>query len=311
MGPNTNSARNLLGDYSHFAHIEALLEQGGFGTEVPEGLEALDETQGIATILEAIRKSAGPATEVRYSAGCGLLDGDDAGLAAAVEAAIGADVAIVVVGERSGLTDDCISGEARDRLEIGLPGRQSELVAAVAATGTPVVLVMVAGRPLAIEADAGRSAAVLHAWVPGEAGAGAIADVLFGRVNPGGKLPITVPRHVGQVPIYYGHKPSGGRSHWKSDYVDGSHKPLWPFGFGLSYTTFRVDNLRLDRESVPVDGEFEASIDVTNTALAKATKWFSCTCGTRKPASRAQRSSSVASSGSGWRPASAGRLPSA
>jgi beta-glucosidase len=265
IGPNADSGRNLLGDYSHIVHIEALLEQGGFGTEVPADLEAIDDLSFIKTVLGAIRESVGPATQVRFAAGCGLLDGDDAGIAAAVQAARGADVAIVVVGERSGLTDDCISGEARDRLEIGLPGRQSELVAAVAATGTPVVLVMIAGRPLAIEADAARVAAVLHAWVPGEEGAGAVADVLFGRVNPGGKLPISVPRHVGQIPIYYGHKPSGGRSHWKAKYVDGSNEPLWPFGFGLSYTTFRVDNLRLDRDSVPVDGEFSATVDVENT----------------------------------------------
>ena len=265
IGPNADSGRNLLGDYSHIVHIEALLEQGGFGTEVPEDLEAIDDLGFIKTILGAIREGVEPATKVRFAAGCGLLDGNGAGIEEAVKAATGADVAIVVVGERSGLTDDCISGEARDRLEIGLPGRQSELVAAVAATGTPVVLVLVAGRPLSVEADAAVASAVLHAWVPGEEGAGAVADVLFGRTNPGGKLPITVPRHVGQVPIYYGHKPSGGRSHLKATYVDGSNEPLWPFGFGLSYTTFRVDNLRLNRDSVPVDGEFEATVDVENT----------------------------------------------
>ncbi len=265
IGPNADSGRNLLGDYSHIVHIEALLEQGGFGTEVPEDLEAIDDLTSLETVLQAVRRSVGPATEVRYAEGCGLDNGDDVGMRDAIKAASGADVAIVVVGERSGLTDDCISGEARDRLEIGLPGRQGELVEAVAATGTPVVLVMIAGRPLAIAADAARSAAVVHAWVPGEAGAIAVADVLFGRFNPGGKLPITVPRHVGQIPIYYGHKPSGGRSHWKAKYVDGSNEPLWPFGFGLSYTTFRVDNLRLDRDSIPVDGEFAATVDVVNT----------------------------------------------
>ena len=149
-------------------------------------------------------------------------------------------MAILVLGERSGLTAQCTCGETRDRCELGLPGRQAELVAAVAATGTPVVIVLVSGRPLAIPREAALAAAVLHAWVPGEAGPQAIAEVLFGDVSPGGKLPVTVPRHVGQVPLYYAHKPSGGRSLWHQDYVDGSHLPLWPFGHGLSYSRFEL-----------------------------------------------------------------------
>lgn len=123
---------------------------------------------------------------------------------------------------------------------------------------------LVAGRPLAVESAAAASAAVIHAWVPGEEGPEAVADVLFGAANPGGKLPITVPRQVGQIPIYYGHKPSGGRSNWKGPYVDGSNEPLWPFGFGLSYTRFEVRNLRLDRRTVAIDGVFEASVEVAN-----------------------------------------------
>ena len=181
--PKRGLGQNLLGDYSHIVHIEALLEQGGFGTEVPEDLEATDDLTSLETILQAVRGSVGPATKVRYAEGCGLDNGDDVGMRDAIKAASGADVAIVVVGERSGLTDDCLSGEARDRLEIGLPGRQGELVAAVAATGTPVVLVMVAGRPLAIEAEAALSAAVLHAWVPGEGGAGAVASYNSAIIN--------------------------------------------------------------------------------------------------------------------------------
>jgi beta-glucosidase len=263
IGPNADSARNLLGDYAHAAHIEALLENA-FGTVVPDGLEVADELAGYATVLDAIKGRFGSATQVRFAAGCGILDGDDDGIHAAVVAARGADVAIVVVGERSGLTRDCTCGETRDRLDIGLPGRQAELVAAVAATGTPVVLVLVAGRPLAIEPEAAQVAAIVHAWVPGEEGPEALADVLFGVINPGGKLPITVPRHVGQIPIYYGHKPSGGKSNWNGPYVDGSNEPLWPFGFGLSYTQFEVRNLRVDRQTVPIDGEFEVSVEVAN-----------------------------------------------
>jgi beta-glucosidase len=264
IGPNADSARNLLGDYAHVAHIEALLEMGGFGSELPEGLTVADELAGKATMLDAIRGRFDASTEVRYAQGCGIMDGDDQGIQAAVEAAQGAEVAIVVVGERSGLTRDCTCGEARDRMNIGLPGRQNELVTAVASTGTPVVLVMVAGRPLAIESAAAACAAIVHAWVPGEEGPEALSDVLFGAANPGGKLPITVPRDSGQIPIYYGHKPSGGKSNWQGPYVDGSNEPLWPFGFGLSYTRFEVRDLRLDRQSVPIDGEFEASVVVAN-----------------------------------------------
>ena len=264
IGPNADSARNLLGDYAHAAHIEALLEMGGFGTALPDGLTVVDELAGRATILDAIRGRFDGSTELRFAAGCGIMDGDDAGIQAAVDAARGADMAIVVVGERSGLTKDCTCGEARDRMDIGLPGRQNELVLAVAATGTPVVLVLVAGRPLAVESAAAKCAAIVHAWVPGEEGPEAIADILFGAANPGGKLPITVPRHSGQIPIYYGHKPSGGKSNWQGPYVDGSNEPLWPFGFGLSYTRFEIRDLALDRPSLAVDGEFEASVVVAN-----------------------------------------------
>jgi beta-glucosidase len=264
IGPNANSARHLQGDYAHQVHIEFLLQQGGFGAQIPEGLAATDELAGRGTILDAIRARMGATTEVRYAPGCGILDGDDDGIRAAVAAARGADVAIVVVGERSGLTRACTCGEGRDRMAIGLPGRQEELVAAVAATATPVVLVLVAGRPLAIESAAAASAAVVHAWVPGEEGHEGLADVLLGRANPGAKLPVTVPRHVGQVPIFYAHKPSGGKSHWGGPYVDGSNLPLWPFGFGLSYTRFEIGDLCLDRRSVAVGGTIEISVQVAN-----------------------------------------------
>jgi len=264
IGPSADSARNMLGDYAHAAHIEALIEMGGFGSSVPDWLKVEDELSGNKTILSAIRERLGASAEALYAPGCGITGGHDAEIDAAVAAAAAAELAIVVVGDKSGLTEDCTCGESRDRMDIGLPGRQSELVAAVARTGTPVVLVLISGRPLAIESEASVAAAVLHAWVPGEEGPEAIADVLFGAVNPGGKLPMSVPRHSGQIPIYYGHKPSGGRSNWKGPYADGSNEPLWPFGFGLSYTQFEVRNLKLDRTSVPIDGSFEVTVEVAN-----------------------------------------------
>jgi beta-glucosidase len=201
---------------------------------------------------------------VRYARGADLQAGTDAQIAEAVEAARGADVAIVVLGERSGLTPECTCGESRDRWDLGLLGRQSELLHAVADTGTPVVLLLLAGRPQAIEAEAGRCAAILQAWLPGDLGAAAIADVLLGVTSPGGKLPVTMPRHVGQIPIYHGHKPSGGRSAWRDTYVDGSNQPLWPFGFGLSYSRFRIDDLVVEEPEMATDGSVTAHVRVTN-----------------------------------------------
>ncbi len=269
IGPSADSARNLQGDYSHLVHIESLIEgrtRAHFAVVSDPGeLDVNGLLEGIPTVLDAIRERAGADSIVRHAPGSGLMDGTDEEVASAVEAATAADVAVVVVGERSGLTDDCQSGEARDRLDLGLPGRQAELVAAVAATGTPVVLVLVSGRPLAIAAEAASCAAILHAWVPGDEGAAAIAEVLFGDSSPGGRLPVTVPWSVGQVPIHYAHKPSGGRSNWKGDYVDGPHRPLWAFGFGLSYTSFEMGELTVDRPVIEPGGEVEASADVVNT----------------------------------------------
>ena len=170
-----------------------------------------------------------------------------------------------MAAERSGLTEDSTTGEFRDRRDLGLFGRQQELLEAVAATGTPVVLVLVSGRPLALEWAAQHCAAILLAWVPGEAGPEAIADILIGACDPGGRLPISMPRHVGQLPLTYRHHPTGGRSNPKGDYVDGPAGPLWPFGHGLSYTKFHFSNLRVDRSQLPVkDGEITVGVDVSN-----------------------------------------------
>jgi beta-xylosidase len=270
IGPIADSARDLLGDYSHLVHMETLREMHE-GTDalgiVGEGdvIAPLDELTGRRTILGALRDALAGA-EVRYARGTGISDGTDEEIAEAVAAASASEVAILVLGERSGLTDDSTTGEFRDRSTLGFHGRQQELLDAVVATGTPVVLVVVSGRPLAIESAAGQAHAVLLAWVPGDAGPDAIADVLTGAATPGGKLPVSIPRHVGQVPVTYRHHPTGGHSQPKGDYVDGSVKPLWPFGFGLSYTTFKVDRLRVDRDEVAtVGGELAISVEVTNT----------------------------------------------
>ena len=267
IGPSAADPRNLVGDYAHQLHVETLLDQRdtiAASTPVAKSLRSISTTDALATVLDVMRdRFAGK--ELLHAQGVSLMGGTDADIAAAAVMAASADVAVLVLGERSGLTDDSISGEARDRLELGLPGRQQELLEAVVATGTPVVLVLIAGRPLAIPWASEHCAAILHAWVPGEFGAQAIVDALVGEVNSGGKLPITVPRHVGQVPTYYGHKPSGGHSNWKVEYVDGSNLPLWPFGYGLSYTTFALSDMRLARDSIAPDGEVVVSVEVANT----------------------------------------------
>jgi beta-glucosidase len=189
----------------------------------------------------------------------------DGGIEAAVEAARAAEVTIVVVGGKSGLVASCTSGEARDRADLGLPGQQQELVERVVATGSPVVVVLVNGRPLALPWIAEHVPAIVEAWLPGEESGTAIADVLFGDFCPGGKLPVSIPINVGQVPVYYNHKPSGGRSQWHGDYVDMSSKPLFPFGHGLSYTSFEYSGLEISPEHGRAHETVRIRIEVRNS----------------------------------------------
>jgi len=252
IGPNGDSIRNLLGDYAYPAHVELMMGANP------------DLYVPMVSVLGGIRRAVTPQTQVTYAQGCDVTDESQAGFAEAVEIARQAQVAVVVVGDKSGLTPDCTSGETRDRADLGLPGVQEELVRAIHATGTPVVVVLINGRPLSVPWIAEHVPAIMEAWLPGEEGGAAVAEVLFGDANPGGKLPITFPRSVGQVPIYYGHRPSGGRSNWYGDYVELSASPLFPFGHGLSYTHFEFENLRIQPQQVPAEGEVEISLDVRN-----------------------------------------------
>jgi beta-glucosidase len=268
IGPSANVARHLVGDYAHVAHVESLREMAASGRNV-FSMASLDsialdgDGPRAATVLDALESRLGPA--VRYAAGCDVAGASRDGFAAAVALAAASDVAIMVMGDKAGLTDECTSGESRDRASLDLPGVQEELVRAVAETGTPVVLVLVAGRPCGSAALHESCAAVVLAWLPGQEGADAIADVLTGAVNPGGKLPISYPRSVGQVPVFYGHKVSGGRSHWKGDYVDAPASPLHPFGFGLSYTTFELADVAVREPRVTWSESIAVDATVANT----------------------------------------------
>lgn len=276
IGPNAADPRNMVGDYAYVVHIESLLEvlksgRNVFAMPINDGVDvdgAIDLSH-IGTVVAELTARL-PDTAVAYERGCDVNSDDRAGFDAAVAAAAAADVAILVMGERSGLTDECTTGESRDVAELGLPGVQEELVHAVAATGTPVVLVIVAGRPVGSPAVHAAASAVVMAWLPGECGPAAIADVLVGAASPGGKLPVSYPRSSGQIPVFYSHKVSGGRSHWKGAYVDMSNEPLYPFGHGLTYSQFDVTAERPVPSSVSITDSVTVRTTVTNTGSRRA-----------------------------------------
>jgi len=267
IGPNADSQRNLLGDYTYPAHIEiTIMAAEAAGAQPPVPDERADHvTVPVVTILEGIKSKVGKDTTILYAAGCEYNSASKDGFPEAVKAAQKADVAILVVGGRSGLIPDCTCGEMRDSAELRLPGVQDDLVRAIYETGTPVVLILVDGRPLALGWIVEKIPAIIEAWLPGEEGGNAVADVLFGDYNPGGKLPISFPAKVGQIPVYYGHKPSGSRSQFWGDYVDVSTSPAFEFGYGLSYTTFKFSNLRIEPNRVSLNGKASILVDVENT----------------------------------------------
>ena len=222
IGPCADDVRLQQGDYSYPAHLEMIYQPDGASAAASDILPRSDELAfapgpyfvPMISLLEGVRAAVSQTTQIRVVKGCEIT-GDamkEEGFAEAVEAARASQVAIVAVGGKSGLTRDCTSGEFRDAADLRLTGVQQDLVLAVAATGTPTIVVLMNGRVFALAEIAERVAAIVEAWLPGEEGGGAIADVLFGRTNPAGRLPISLPRSVGQVPIYYNHKSGGGRS---------------------------------------------------------------------------------------------------
>jgi beta-glucosidase len=277
IGPTAATARNMLGDYSYATHVESLVEvlrsgDNVFAMPLDEGVDIDDRTNldHVGTVHGELVRAL-PDVEVRFRRGCAVNDQDRSGFDDAVAAAAASDLAVLVVGDRSGLTDDCTTGESRDVAHLGLPGVQEELVHAVAATGTPVVLVLVAGRPIGSPAVHDAASAVLMAWLPGEQGAAAVVEALIGATSPGGRLPVSYPRSSGQVPVFYAHKVSGGRSHWKGSYVDESNEPLYAFGHGLTYSSFEITPRPLrSSPHVRVGDSAEVTVEVTNTGHVRA-----------------------------------------
>jgi beta-glucosidase len=236
IGPNADAGRDQIGDYTPHT--------------VP---------QEIQTILKGLRNKISEKTKIIYVKGCNVIGNELNEIEKAKEIARNSDVAIVVLGE-SGQTD----GESRDVASLDLTGLQEELLKAVHSTGTPTIVVLINGRPLSIRWAAENSPAVIEAWNCGEQGGNAVADVLFGDYNPGGKLPITVPRHVGQLPVYYNHSRTKRES-----YVDMPATPLYEFGYGLSYTTFEYSNLQIFPDIIGTGGEAQITLAVKNTGKVK------------------------------------------
>lgn len=222
------------------------------------------QEKDFTSVLDAMKQKLPSKARVLYAQGCAVEGDSGYNAAYAARLAKSADVAVVVVGERANM-----SGEAASRSNLDLPGKQKELVKAIHATGTPIVLVLLNGRPLTLSWEAEHVAAIVEAWFPGTASGKAIADVLFGDVNPSGKLAVSFPRTVGQIPIYYNHKntgrPMADNDEFTSKYLDVPNTPLYPFGFGLSYTTYAYSNLKLSSSSVPMGAEVNVSVDVMNT----------------------------------------------
>ncbi|QKG55576.1 beta-glucosidase BglX [Hymenobacter sp. BRD128] len=263
VGPLADRARDMIGNWS------------GAG----DGKQAI-------SILQGIKNVGGAGVRVTYAQGCNVTDDDqiikrlnehggelkldprpaEATIAEAVQAAQGADVVVAVVGESQGMT-----GEAASRADIGLPGRQLDLLKALKATGKRLVIVLVNGRPLTLPWESQNADAILETWFGGTQAGNAVADVLFGAYNPSGKLTMTFPRSVGQVPIYYNHKNTGRPyagvllDKYKSRYLDVPNDPLYPFGYGLSYSTFTYSKPTVSQASIRPGQGLDVAVTVQNT----------------------------------------------
>jgi beta-glucosidase len=238
IGPNADAPVDQLGDY--FPH------------NVP---------QEVVTVLQGIKNKVPAKTKITYVKGCEVIGNKINEIAKAKTAAKNADIAIVVIGEGGYITN----GEGRDVASLDLTGMQEDLLKAVYSTGTPTIVVLINGRPLSIRWPSENIPAIVEAWMCGEQGGNAVAEVLFGDYNPSGRLPVTVPRHVGQFPFYYNFSATKDGA----SYIDMPATPLYEFGFGLSYTTFEYSNLSIFPKEINNEGKVEITLDIKNTGAVK------------------------------------------
>ncbi|WSB57641.1 glycoside hydrolase family 3 C-terminal domain-containing protein [Streptomyces cellulosae] len=254
VGPNATEPSAVLGCYSFPQHV------GVKYPDIPVGIELPDLRESLTAEF--------PDAEITVVRGTGVDDGDLSGIAEAVDTARDADIVVVALGDRAGLFGRGTSGEGCDAESLALPGAQQQLLDALLDSGTPVVTVLLAGRPYALGRGAEESAAIVQSFFPGVAGTRAIAGVLSGRTNPSGRLPVSVPRTSGSQPTTY----LGARLAQASEVSNIDPTPAFGFGHGLTYTTFAWSDLTVDAEEAPTDGEFTASLTVRNTGERAGTE---------------------------------------
>src|SRR2546427_5107774 len=270
IGPGADDQRLLQGDYHYPAHQEVVyaapqhIEVTGLLVPQASGSYAPGPyfTPHV-TPLAGLRAALGNGVEVHYARGCEVLGDDRSGFAEAVQVARDADVAVVVVAGRSGLLRSSTVGEGNDATNLDLTGVQEELVKTLAGTGTPLVVVVLSGRIHTLASIARRAKALLQVFPPGEEGGSGLADVLTGKTNPSGRLPVSLPRSVGQIPNDVGLRAGGDRAMFFGDYIDSQTSPLFAFGHGLSYTTFAYSDLAVQATSTTEP--IKVSIEVCNS----------------------------------------------
>lgn len=270
IGPGADDARLLQGDYHYPAHLE-IIYAGQQGVEVA-GMNIPQARGNYApgpyytphvTPLAGLRAALGEDVEIRYAKGCDVLGDDCSGFAEAEQAARNADVAVVVVAGRSGLLRPATSGEGNDATNLDLTGMQQKLVETIAQTGTPLVVVVLSGRVHTLAGIAAQANALLQLFPPGEEGGNGLAGILTGTVSPSGRLPVSLPRAVGQEPLHVGVRAGGEIAMLFGDYIDSPTTPLFPFGHGLSYTTFTYSDLNV--QATTTTDPVTISVEVRNT----------------------------------------------
>ncbi len=263
--------KNVLPLKKDIKKLAVIGELANSNDDVLGGWAAQGRKEDGVSILEGIKNKIGMNTKINFVEGCKVLGEDKSGFEKAVEAVENADAAIVVIGENRSMT-----GEASSRASIDIPGVQEELAIQLIKTGKPVVIVLMNGRPLSFPNLQKNASAILETWFAGIQAGNAVADVLFGDFNPNGKLPVTFPRSVGQVPIYYNHKntgrPHNPGDHYTSYYMDFDNTPLYPFGYGLSYTTFEYSAPVLSKTQIKKDESLKISFSVKNTGSVEGSE---------------------------------------